>query len=109
MNTITTYKTNVQRDLLYQVILHMRRHELSDQSAQSLAQEFLPTLKSETIETFLDELAKLARKYKEVEEVFMHYAKEFEKTVVNDRLIKMSQLIAKNEIDMALKAGRGEA
>jgi hypothetical protein len=108
MNTIATYKTNIQRDLLYQVILHMKRQELSTPSAQRLAQEFLLTLKSTTIEEFLDELAKLARKYKEIDEVFTHYAKDFEETVVNERLMRMSQLIASNDIEMALKAGRGE-
>ena len=109
MKNFTEFKKDIERDLMLQIIMHMKRHTLTTKKAQKLAQEFLPTLKNSTIETFLDDLSKLSYNYKEIRDVFMKYAQQYEDTIVTERLEKMSHLIAENDIEKAVQVGRGQA
>lgn len=104
---IKTFKSHVQRDLLFQIINNMKRERLSSNEAQMLAKDFLPLLESNSVEEILSSLALLSKSYKEVAEVFYIYADEYEKTVIPQKLNAISKYLAENNIEMALSIAKG--
>lgn len=107
MQNLKTFKSHVQRDLLFQIIKNMRKEKLGTSEAQALAKDFLPLLESNSIEEMLSSLALLSKSYKEVAEVFATYALEYEKTIIPQKLEEMSKRIAQNDIEGALSIAKG--
>lgn len=107
MQNIKTFKSHVQRDLLFQIINNMKRERLSSSEAQMLAKDFLPLLESNSVEEMLSSLSLLSKSYKEVAEVFYIYANEYEKTIVPQKLEEMSKYIAQNDIESAIIIAKG--
>src|SRR3989338_1566800 len=64
----------IERDLLFHIILNMRHLRISQKSAQNLAQEFLKIVKPENKVEFLKNLKNLSQKYLEAQEVYLKYA-----------------------------------
>ncbi len=107
MQNLKTFKSHVQRDLLFQIINNMKRERLKSNDAQMLAKDFLPLLESNSVEEMLSSLALLSKNYTEVAEVFVIYAQEYEKTVVPQKLEEISERIAQNDIEGAIKIAKG--
>lgn len=99
--TFKKLKTNFERELLFQIIQNLRKERLTHDSAQSLAKEFLPLLRSETSEDFINKVSKLSEKHPEILEAFLISVKDYEKDHITDSLetarTKISSLITNHQ------------
>lgn len=84
--TFKTLKTNFERELLFQIIQNLRKDKLSHVQAQILAQNFLPILRSESSEEFIEKLSKLGQFHPEILEAFVITIKEYEIESQDERL-----------------------
>ncbi len=98
---------DVQRDLMFQVILDMRHYKITMQQAQSLAKEFVTFFPVDDIHIFLHKLYELGKIYEEVRPVFIKYARSYYEMEKQDVLSQISSYIQQNDIDHALILAKG--
>ncbi len=84
--TYKTLQTNFERELLFQIIQNLRHKKLTHEEAKIVAQRFMPVLKSETAQEFIESLAKLAQYHPEILEAFIKTIREYEKDEVANTL-----------------------
>lgn len=72
------YKKDIKRDILFYIILHVKRDELSVADAQHLAATFLGILEVQSLSEFLVELKELGEYYSEALAVYVKYGKKYD-------------------------------
>ena len=81
-----TLQTNFQRELLYQIITSLKSGKLTHPRARQMASDFLPTLKLESPEAFIEKVSKLSEEYPEILNAFLASIKQYEKSQVKEGL-----------------------
>ncbi len=89
-------KTNFERELLYQVIIRIREKRLTLTRAQKIAIAFLPAVKEETPELFLQRVSKVSEGFPELTEAFIASVSKYEQENQTSKL---------NEVRRKLKGG----
>jgi len=91
----TTFKTNFERELLFQIITNMKRGRKDARSSKSIAQSFHVILKkAENEEQLIEALSRLSRQHQEIRDAFMRTMNEYENATVKEKLA-----ILRNQID----------
>lgn len=101
------FVSDVERDLLFQIIVHMKHREMTGEEAQKVAKEFLTLLPVVDKEDLLKKLGILSQAHKGAREVFLKYAAPSEE---EQRLIKiqtMSEHIKNGDIEKAITVAKG--
>ena len=92
-----TYKalqTNFERELLFHLIFNMKKGNITKGQGQTVAKEFLEVLRSEAnSEGFLNSISKKAQLYPEIREAFLIVAKEYETESVNEKILKVREVL----------------
>jgi uncharacterized membrane-anchored protein YjiN (DUF445 family) len=99
--------TDVEKELLEQIIANLKADLLTEEQAQQLAKDFLALLPMEDKRDLLDKLFKFSQKHTEAKGVYLKYAKPYEE---EDRLKKielMSQHIKDGNIEHAINVAKG--
>ncbi len=92
--TYKSLQTNFERELLFHLIFNMKQGRTSSVRAQEIAKEFLAVLKNEeSAGGFMEALSKKAEFYPEVREAFLTVAREYEKEMVDENLLKVRNLL----------------
>lgn len=73
-----TLKTDFQRELLFFIILNMKRGKITKSYARKIAKALLPIFKSETVDSFLLGIEKICRYSPEITDAFIRITKEYE-------------------------------
>ena len=105
LNKLTS---NVKRDLLFHIILNMRRGDLSMKVAQHLSRDFLEQFPFTSYEDLLQKLKLLGEKYKEANEVYLKYASPDHAQRDQESLQEMLQHIKMGDFDKAIQVTRRE-
>ncbi len=99
--------SDIERDLLFHIILNMRHRKISVGEAQLLAQDFLTLLPSKDKEELLNKLNELGKIYLEANQVYVKYAGPYEEEKRQEVLKAMRDHIKKGEIEQALAVAKG--
>lgn len=70
---------DIKRELMFEVIMSMRKGYISKKEAHFLAKDFLKIFPIKNIEDFFKKLVPLYKKYPEVRPVYLKHAKPYEK------------------------------
>lgn len=81
-----TLKTNFQRELLVQIVLKLKRKEISTKYVQRIAQIIVPLKKLPTLEEFLKEVALNSTRSPEIRDAYITTLKGYEDIVKDERL-----------------------
>ncbi len=107
MKQVSEAIQDIKRDLLFHVILNMKRNLLSLEDTKYLAEDFLQIFPVFSIAELLKKLNELGKIYKEARIVFIKYANlyyEEEKTYL---LYQIPPYIKNGEIDKAIEVMKG--
>src|SRR5258708_3355472 len=80
---------DVEKDLLYQIMLHLRQRKISKEQSQQLAKDFLALLPVQDKKELLDKLYKLGEHNPEAKEVYLKYATPY---FEEERLKKLQEM-----------------
>lgn len=78
--------TNFQRELLFSIILHMKRGRIDKKQAKKIAKIVLPAFKSKSTEEFFKEIERISRYSPEISEAFVKTLKVYEDQTLDKRL-----------------------
>lgn len=96
------YAEDVKRDILFYIILELKRYEITKEDAQNLAQDFLSIFPVLTVEDLLTKLNDLGKTYKEAQKVFLKYATSYYNQQKQEVLEKIPPFLKSGDIDAAL-------
>lgn len=99
---------DVEKDLLYQIMLHMRQRKISKEQAQQLAKDFLALLPVLDKKDLLDKLYQLGQNNPEAKEVYIKYAAPYFEEERLKKLQLMTQHIKVGNIEEAIQVAKGE-
>lgn len=99
---------DVKRDLMFYIILNLKRYKIMVQDAQYLAQDFLAVLPAATIEDLLSKLSVLGENYEEARIVFIKYAVPYLEEKDQKKLLQAKSYIKQGSVDKALEALKKE-
>lgn len=105
--TLKQLTSDVERDLLFHIILNMRHRKISVGEAQHLAQEFLALLPAKDKEELLSKLGELGKTYIEAQQVYIKYAGPYKEEKRQQTLTVMRDFIKKGKIEQAIAAAKG--
>ncbi|HUQ85481.1 MAG TPA: hypothetical protein VM077_04105 [Candidatus Limnocylindrales bacterium] len=94
--------TQVEEDLLAEIVKNLELNKITDEQAQKQAKEFLTLLPIEDKRDLLNKLYKFSRANNEAMEIYVKYAKPIEEEEKQKKLTLMSQHIKDGKIDKAL-------
>lgn len=81
-----TLLTNFQRELLFSIILNMRKGKIDKKQAKKIAKVVLPAFKSESIEAFFKEIERISKYSPEISEAFVKTLEEYEKETLEEKI-----------------------
>lgn len=99
--------SDIQRDLLFELIMSMRHKLITVGGARHLAKDFLALFPIQTKEEILEKMKNLSDKYPEVRAVYLNYAIPHQNQVEKEMLNKISQNLQNGNIDQALNIAKG--
>lgn len=77
-----TYKklqTTFERELIFEIVMNLRKGTLSYEGSKRIAKAFMPVIKNQTAEDFIKSLMVLCRYFPEITDAFIKAYGEFEK------------------------------
>jgi hypothetical protein len=98
--------SDLERDLLFQIIFNLRHKSISVNEAQRLAQDFLAILPENDKEHLLIKLAALSKEYPEVREVYLKYAPSYYEEKTHQLIDEMVKYIHEGNIEKAIEIGK---
>jgi len=98
---------DIQRDLLFELIMSMRHKLITVGGARHLAKDFLNLFPFQTKEEIIEKMKILSEKYPEVRAVYLSYAVPHQNQVEKEMLDKISQHLQSGNIDQALNIAKG--
>ena len=113
MSTKKSYKTlkqfvnDIERDLMFQIIMNMKHGMLSTGQAQKIAQEYLAMMPVKDKKHVLKHIKQMADTYKEAREVYMKYSDLYYEEKKDKTLKKVSMYLKKNNIEKAVSIMKG--
>lgn len=99
--------SDVQRDLLFELIMSMRHKLITVGGARRLAKDFLALLPLQTKEEVIEKMKNLSEKYPEARAVYLKYAVPHQNQVEKELLDQISEHIQSGNIDQALNVAKG--
>lgn len=99
--------SDVQRDLLFELIMSMRHKLITVGGARRLAKDFLALFPFATKEEIIEKMKNLSEKYPEARAVYLKYAVPHQNQIEKEMLDKISQHIQNGNIDGALNIAKG--
>lgn len=94
--------SDLERDLLFQIILNMRHRKISVSEAQRLAQEFLTLLPAIDKEELFNKLHDLGEKYPEARAVYVKHAVPLSEEQRQQTLSTMLAHVRNGNIEQAI-------
>lgn len=94
--------SDVERDLLFEILWNMRHSKISLETSHQLAKEFLLLLPVHDQKELLDKLLSLGEKYPEAQSVYVKHAAPLEQAERNAILAQLSQHIKSGNLEHAL-------
>ena len=92
--TYKTLQTNFERELLFHLIFNLKKKKITKERGQIIAKEFLRVLHdSDSAVSFIEKISKISPYYMEIRETFLKVASEYEKENVEERLIKVREVL----------------
>lgn len=105
--SIEMLQSDIERDLLFHIILNMRHRKISVGEAENLAKEFLTLMPAIDKEDLLNKLNSLGHKYPEAQAVYVKYAAPYEEEKRIKLLQTMTEHIQKGNIEEAISLAKG--
>ena len=98
--TIKTLQTNFERELLFHIIFQIKKDRISNGRAQEVSKEFLKVLiREDTVEGFMESIAKLTPYYPEIREAFLTIITQYEKETVEEKLREVRKEFLKGVVN----------
>jgi hypothetical protein len=107
MTILEKLTSDIKRDILFKIILHLRRHEITLEEAKYLAQDFLAVFPAISVEELLKSMSKLGENYKEARSVFIKYAVAYYEEQKKHLLTVVPPYIYKGDITTAVNLLKG--
>jgi len=98
---------DVEKDLLFYIIVNLEKNSISYEQSQQLAREFLSLLPLHDKQDLLDKLLTVRQKNPGVNEVYVKYAVPFEEEEKQRKLEEMHHHIQNGNIDHAITIAKG--
>lgn len=98
--------SDVERDLLFHIILNMRKRNITVGEAEHLARDFLQLLPVTDKEELLKKLSALGERYPEAQAVFLKYASPHEEEKRQQLIEELSAHIKNGQIEKAILVGQ---
>ncbi len=92
-----TLKTNFQRELLFFIILNMRRGKITKKNAKLIAKIVTPFFKNENIDEFLKGIEKACKYSPEITEAFIKTVREYEKATLKGKITMVRNSINQDQ------------
>lgn len=99
---------DIETDLLHEITKRLQQKQMTKETAQKLAKEFLSYLPIQDQRDLLAKLTKFSQENMEVQGIYLKYAKPVEETERIRKLELMSQHIEQGNIEHALAVAKGE-
>jgi len=99
--------SDMERDVMFEIITNMRNEQLSLERAQRLAQEFLEVVPSKTRKGLFMKMKLLAQIHPEARTVYMKYANVYYEEKKNVAVRLVTRAIATHDIERAVRIARG--
>lgn len=81
-----TLKTNFQRELLFFIILNLKRGKITKAYIKKVSKALLPVFKSETTEDFISGIERMCKYSPEVTDAFIRAVQEYEKETIGGKI-----------------------
>lgn len=107
LSHLEQYKKDMKRDILFHIILEVKRGELSVSDAQDLAAGFLSILDSKTLPKLFGELKILGDFYPQALAVYVKYGKKYDLEKGSFLVASVLPYIHRQDIEAALKLLQG--
>lgn len=101
------FVNNIERDLLFQIIMNMRSMQTTVERAQKLAEEFMDSLPVEDKEEVIRTLKIMSEKYPEAQSLYIKYANEYFERKKYITVKKVLSHLKKGEIKRAVGTAKG--
>lgn len=101
------YISDMERDLMFQVIMNMKNYKLTMQTAHYIAKDFLEIFPVSDIQRLLNKLKILAKEHEEIRAVFITYAKKYYEKQKDYILTIVPPYIKNGEIEQAVQIVKG--
>ena len=88
-----TLQTTFERELIFEIIMGLRKGKLSYEGSKGIAKAFLPSVEKETVDEFVESLVRLCRYFPEVTNAFIRAYSVYEK-----ERREMTLLTVRNEL-----------
>lgn len=104
---VKTLVSDIKRDLLFEIIIRMRRALLSVEEGRNISTGFLDLLPVENCDELFIKLHQLADRYTEVRSVFVKHAGQYYEEKRQRKLFAMRECLTSGNVDCALRAAKG--
>lgn len=101
------YISDVQRDLLFELIMSMRHKLITVGGARRLAKDFIALFPFQTKEEVIEKMKKLSEKYAEARTVYLKYAVPHTNQIEKELIDKISQHLQSGDIEKAINVAKG--
>src|SRR5688572_30602066 len=105
--SMQTTVTDIEKELLNEIIVRLKEDKMSPQEAQQLAKDFLALLPFHDQKDLLEKLKKLSQTNYAASGVYLHYATPHEEQERQQKLELMSKHIQEGNIEHALTVAKG--
>jgi len=105
---INRFLSDVERDLLFYIIIHLREEKLTIGQAKDLAKNFLDLLPIANKEELLNKLKILGETYKEAKEVYVKYINMYLEEKEKKQLSLIRMYMKQEDYEKALMVAKGE-
>ncbi len=102
----TDLTKQVEKDLLLEIMVHLKESKISMDEAQHLAKDFLSVLPIQDKQDLLQKMKQLGEKYEEAQSVFLKYAKPEEEDERNRKLEAIAAHLRVGDLQKALDAAK---
>ena len=99
--------TDIERELLDEIIARLNQNKMSPEEAQKLAKEFISLLPIKDQKDLLEKLSKLSKANQATAGIYLKYAKPYEENESQRKLELMSQHLHQGNIEEALHIAKG--
>ncbi len=100
--------TDVEKELLNEIIIRLKENRMTPQDAQKLAKDFLALLPFHDQKDLLEKLKQLSQNNLMLSGIYLHYAAPQEEADRQKKLELMSKHIQEGNIEHAIAVAKGE-
>lgn len=104
--SIQTITTDIEKELVDEIVENLDQASITAEEAQQLAQDFLAILPMNDKKDLLKKLYTLSEKHTEAKKIYLEYAKPYEEEERQKRLTLISQHIKNGNIEDALATAK---